>query len=115
LFVGTRLVWFLIAHCLRRSQPTKMAFAAASRTLLLLATSTPHGCSRDHDLITLQWAAVSFPTDKDGFCSCLKNPASPCNLNAARLFARSYLTTLQWAAVLSTFWASGSWVRFLFM
>uniref|UniRef100_A0ACD5XT95 Uncharacterized protein n=1 Tax=Avena sativa TaxID=4498 RepID=A0ACD5XT95_AVESA len=32
---------------------------------------------------------ASFPTDEDGFCSCLKDPASPCNLNAARLFVRS--------------------------
>ncbi|EMS53556.1 Carboxyl-terminal-processing protease [Triticum urartu] len=31
---------------------------------------------------------ASFPTDEDGFCSCLRDPAS-CNLNAARLFARS--------------------------
>lgn len=31
---------------------------------------------------------ASFPTDEDGFCSCLKDPAS-CNLNAARLFVRS--------------------------
>uniref|UniRef100_A0A453LLC8 Tail specific protease domain-containing protein n=1 Tax=Aegilops tauschii subsp. strangulata TaxID=200361 RepID=A0A453LLC8_AEGTS len=31
---------------------------------------------------------ASFPTDEDGFCSCLRDPAS-CNLNAARLFVRS--------------------------
>ncbi|KAJ6809825.1 carboxyl-terminal-processing peptidase 2, chloroplastic [Iris pallida] len=30
----------------------------------------------------------SFPLDEDALCSCLKDPASPCNLDAARLFSR---------------------------
>ncbi|XP_043720173.1 carboxyl-terminal-processing peptidase 2, chloroplastic isoform X2 [Telopea speciosissima] len=30
----------------------------------------------------------SFPTDEDGFCTCLKDPASACNLNKVKLFSR---------------------------
>ncbi|XP_039846754.1 carboxyl-terminal-processing peptidase 2, chloroplastic-like isoform X2 [Panicum virgatum] len=32
---------------------------------------------------------ASFPTDEDGFCSCLRDSTAPCNLNAAQLFAKS--------------------------
>ncbi|KAL6635346.1 hypothetical protein ACP70R_028017 [Stipagrostis hirtigluma subsp. patula] len=32
---------------------------------------------------------ATFPSDEDGFCSCLRDSTSPCNLNAAQLFARS--------------------------
>ncbi|OQU85938.1 hypothetical protein SORBI_3004G343500 [Sorghum bicolor] len=32
---------------------------------------------------------ASFPTDEDGFCSCLRDSTAACNLNAAQLFARS--------------------------
>ncbi|TVU27737.1 hypothetical protein EJB05_19234 [Eragrostis curvula] len=32
---------------------------------------------------------ASFPSDEDGFCSCLRDPTAACNLNAAQLFARS--------------------------
>uniref|UniRef100_A0A0D3FC09 Tail specific protease domain-containing protein n=1 Tax=Oryza barthii TaxID=65489 RepID=A0A0D3FC09_9ORYZ len=31
---------------------------------------------------------ASFPTDEDGFCSCLRDSNSACNLNAAQLFTR---------------------------
>uniref|UniRef100_A0A0D9VML6 PDZ domain-containing protein n=1 Tax=Leersia perrieri TaxID=77586 RepID=A0A0D9VML6_9ORYZ len=31
---------------------------------------------------------ASFPTDEDGFCSCLRDSSSACNLNAAQLFTR---------------------------
>ncbi|XP_072975096.1 carboxyl-terminal-processing peptidase 2, chloroplastic [Typha angustifolia] len=40
------------------------------------------GIIPDHPLPT------SFPMDEDGFCSCLKDPASPCNLSTAQLFSR---------------------------
>ncbi|XP_042487386.1 carboxyl-terminal-processing peptidase 2, chloroplastic isoform X2 [Macadamia integrifolia] len=30
----------------------------------------------------------SFPTDEDGFCTCLKDPASTCSLNKVELFSR---------------------------
>ncbi|XP_020112924.1 carboxyl-terminal-processing peptidase 2, chloroplastic isoform X2 [Ananas comosus] len=41
------------------------------------------GIIPDHALPT------TFPMDEDGFCSCLKDPASPCNLNGGLLFSRS--------------------------
>lgn len=40
------------------------------------------GIIPDHPLPT------SFPLDEDGFCSCLKDPSSACNLNNVNLFSR---------------------------
>ncbi|XP_039134129.1 carboxyl-terminal-processing peptidase 2, chloroplastic [Dioscorea cayenensis subsp. rotundata] len=31
---------------------------------------------------------MSFPLDEDGFCTCLKDPTSPCNINTTTLFSR---------------------------
>ncbi|KAH7669713.1 C-terminal processing peptidase protein [Dioscorea alata] len=31
---------------------------------------------------------MSFPLDEDGFCTCLKDPTSPCNINTTMLFSR---------------------------
>lgn len=31
---------------------------------------------------------ASFPKDEDGFCSCLRDPASACNVNTVQLFSR---------------------------
>lgn len=48
---------------------------------------------------------ASFPTDEDGFCSCLRDPAS-CNLNAARLFVRSWYGP-KYVAQFWVFWPDG--------
>lgn len=31
---------------------------------------------------------ASFPLDEDGFCSCLKDPAAPCNISTTKLFSK---------------------------
>lgn len=31
---------------------------------------------------------ASFPLDEEGFCSCLKDPSSPCNISTAKLFSK---------------------------
>ncbi|XP_065047246.1 carboxyl-terminal-processing peptidase 2, chloroplastic-like isoform X4 [Musa acuminata AAA Group] len=40
------------------------------------------GIKPDHPLPT------PFPTDEEEFCSCLKDPSSPCNLSSSQLFSR---------------------------